>query len=420
MRIGRTLPPAAAPISKLSFLRGFQGIRRGQHEIESFRADLKDFFKVEHCFLLSSGKAALTVILRALKALNPERDEILIPAFSCYSVPSAVVRAGLKIRLADMDPHTLDYDFETLRTRLKGKDRLLAAVSIHLFGLPADISKLIETLDDPQITVIEDAAQAMGGVANDKYLGTISSAGFFSLGRGKVFSTAEGGVILTHSDELADIIHEKIKELVVKPGRGVFRLVSYALALSFFIRPSLFWLPKSIPSLKLGETIYDTRFPIDAFASFQAGLASNWRKEMASLQQMRDKNVRYWTQTLTRFPWIQPIIQLNGKMPAYPLIRFPVLIQNTFLREKLLTISEKKGLGIMPSYPGTIDTIDGLKYEFDGEDFHGAKTCADQLVTFPVHKFVSSTDRKKIVDCLNVIQADYCNSYFQTGKTQSN
>ena len=409
MRIGRTLPPAAAPISKSGFLKGFQGIRRGRHEIESFRADLKDFFKVEHCFLLSSGKAALTVILRALKALSPERDEVLIPAFSCYSVPSAVVRAGLKIRLADMDPHTLDYDFDTLDTRLKGKDRLLAAVSIHLFGLPADISKLRETIDDPQITVIEDAAQGMGGVASDKYLGTISSTGFFSLGRGKVFSTVEGGVILTRSDGLADIIQEKINELAMKPGRSVLRLVSYALALATFTHPSLFWLPKLVPTLKLGETVYNTQFPINAFSPFQAGLARNWRKETSSLQQTRGKNVRYWTQALPRFPWIQMVAQLNAKTECYPLIRFPVLIQNTFLRDKLLTISEKRGLGIMPSYPGTIDAIDEIKHEFKRDDFHGAKTCADRLVTFPVHGFVSSKDRKKIVDCLDSLQATFPN-----------
>jgi perosamine synthetase len=195
MRIGRTLPPAASPIYVLDIINGIKGLIRGQKEIERFRSELKDQYGVKHCFLVSSGKAALTLILKALHNLHPERDEVLIPAFICYSVPSAIVRAGLKVKLCDVNPDTLDFDYDQLgklvaqsskRNKLKADEaesskghiqtkdselsaisyelsanRLLAIISAHLFGLPANIDKVRDKVSDPAVTIIEDAAQVL-------------------------------------------------------------------------------------------------------------------------------------------------------------------------------------------------------------------------------------------------------------------
>src|SRR5436853_7857991 len=114
MRIGRTLPPAATPIGAWEIVSGVCGIFRGQKELDRFRSELKEHFGVKHCFLVSSGKAAFTLILLALKELSPDRDEVLIPAFTCTSVPSSVVRAGLRIRLCDLSPDSLDFDLPQL------------------------------------------------------------------------------------------------------------------------------------------------------------------------------------------------------------------------------------------------------------------------------------------------------------------
>src|SRR5918996_2100330 len=118
MRIGRTLPPAAAPITVRGIVSGICGVVHGQKELDRFRSELKEHFGVNHCFLVSSGKAALTLILLALKDLFPGRDEVLIPAFTCYSVPSSIIRAGLRIRLCDLHLDGLDFDFAQLSAML--------------------------------------------------------------------------------------------------------------------------------------------------------------------------------------------------------------------------------------------------------------------------------------------------------------
>src|SRR5947209_10297976 len=123
MRIGRTLPPAATPIGVTEIVSGVCGIFRGRTELDRFQSELKEHFGVKHCFLVSSGKAAFTLILLALKELFPDRDEVVIPAFTCYSVPSSVVRAGLRIRLCDLRPDSLDFDFAQLSAMLSEAPR---------------------------------------------------------------------------------------------------------------------------------------------------------------------------------------------------------------------------------------------------------------------------------------------------------
>lgn len=406
MLIRRILPPTAARISLVDIFNGFKGLLRGQAEIERFKSEIKKYYRVRHCFLISSGKAALTVILRALQQISPQRKEVLIPAYTCYSVPAAIVRAGLKVRLADIDPNTLDYDFADLKKSLQNKEDLLAVISPHLFGHPADIQKTRNILDDPQVTVIEDAAQAMGGTGGGGHLlGTFGDVGFFSLGRGKAFSTVEGGIIITNSDELAKEVDFFVDELPLQSVGSSLRLVAYALALAVLIHPSFFWLPKSIPGLKLGETIYNPQFSIKRFSAFQAGLAGKWQAGIAAMQAQRKKNLAYWADALSGFSWMTPIYnEGDSAKEALPLLRFPVLIHDASFRETLLDISDKHGLGIMPMYPDAIDKIHNHQFADQGRSFPGAAECSQSLVTFPVHGFVTPKDQRKIVKCLEAIQ----------------
>lgn len=405
MRIGRTVPPAAAPLSIYNLLDGFRGQLIGQPEIERFRKELKEYFQVKHCFLLSSGKAALTVILCALQSLSPNRDEVLIPAFTCFSVPSAIVRAGLKVRLADINPATLDYDFEFVHKTMNSKKRFLAVVTQDLFGLPANFEKLRGILGDSEITIIEDAAQAMGGKVKNSHLGTLGDVGFFSLGRGKAYSTVEGGVVITNSEKLAKALQFAIESSVQQSNRSRMKLIAYAFALMTLMQPPLFWFPKSLPGLKLGETIFDPQFSLKKYSSFQAGLSRNWKKKLESFQDVRKKNVLCWMKVLNRFQWLKPIESLNNiRKNVIPLLRFPVLVQNKMLRDSILMASEERGLGIMPSYPGPINTINELGFKPDAQIFLGAAESANQLLTFPVHGFITSKDRQRVIAALKLVQ----------------
>ena len=415
LRIGRSLPPAAAPFGIREIYSGICGIINGQNELGRFESELKNHFGVQHCFLVSSGKAALTLILLALKDLSPDRDEVLVPAFTCYSVPSSIIRAGLRIRLCDLHPDGLDFDFGKLSVLLRNtsplsaaedslpKDvtdsigeastdstnRLLAVIPTHLLGVPADVLRLRKLVLNSRTAVIEDAAQAMGEECKGRKLGTLGDVGFFSLGRGKAFSTVEGGVILTDRNDIAERLKHHVAGL---PPYGILELLNLflkSLLLKLFLHPLLFWIPRSIPFLKLGETFFEPNFPIRKMSSFQAGLARNQSARLQRLQDGRRKNVKRWIATLEALG-IQGLHFDNRTAPS--LIRFPVRISGLEKRKSLLRASLVRGLGIMPFYPDTIARLPELRETMGAQTFPIAERCAKELVTLPTHAYVTRED----------------------------
>jgi dTDP-4-amino-4,6-dideoxygalactose transaminase len=367
---------------------GFAAIFGGRRKLERFQRELKEHFGVKHCFLVSSGQAAFTLVLQALQKLSPGRDEVLIPAFTCYSVPASIVRAGLRIRLCDVRPDRPDFDPVLLSAIPTAK--VLAAVPTHLFGLPAEVAGLRKRLRDPGVAIVEDAAQAMGEAGEGGKLGTLGDVGFFSLGRGKALSCVEGGVILTNRDDIAAALSGILARIPRYGLPALSSLILKSAALMLLTRPGLFWLPRSLPFLRLGETLFDPRVPIRRMSSFQAGLAGHWRKKLEALREVRRRNVTRWIAVLDGTAGQEESRLLDGRTLGLP--RLPLRIRDARARESLLHESARRGLGIMPAYPTSIAAIPELKGMFGDAAFPVADRCARELVTLPTHGYLTEDD----------------------------
>lgn len=394
-RIGRTLPPAAAPICFRDLVSGVAGLFRGSEAVTRFEGELKEYFGVGHCFTVSSGKAALTAILQSLKVMYPERDEVLIPAFTCYSVPSAITRAGLKIRLCDVAADTFDFDYEQLGHLISERSRrLLCILPVHLFGIPADVARIRTLVHDRDIVIVEDAAQAMGGESGGKKLGTLGDVGFFSLGRGKALSTVEGGIIITSRDDIADNLAGAVGVLGEYCALEKAGLLLYAVALVVLLRPSLFWLPKSLPFLRLGETIYAPDFPMRKMSAFQAGLAVGWERKLHGLKRVRSEKMHNFLGRLAaRLPWLDA-----GRPPD--LLRLPWRIESGRRRANILRASEASGLGLAAAYPDSVDRIPELRACFSPFHYPAARKNAERLLTLPLHEYLTGDDIDRIAELL--------------------
>ena len=392
MRIRRELPPAATPIGIRDVISGVRGIFAGRTERKRFESELKEHFGAKHCFLVSSGKAAFTLILLALKELSPDRNEVLIPAFTCFSVPSSIVRAGLKVRLCDLDPDRLDFDFTQLST-LHSSREVLAVVPTHLFGFPADVARLRDSVRNPEIAVVEDAAQAMGETIGGTKVGTLGDVGFFSLGRGKPFSVVEGGIILTNRDDVASVLKGLVDRLPRYGFLSLLGVIARAVALMVLVHPRFFWLPRSMPFLRLGETIFDPGFRMLRMSSFQAGLARNWRERLERMRQTRKTMAGEWVAILEAG-------RIQGsrlaKRPLPGLLRFPLRIGDSEKRANLLREGAAGGLGIMPVYPTSIAAIPELSGRVEDRKFPVAERCAGELVTLPTHAYLTGEDVSRI------------------------
>lgn len=411
MRIKRTLPPAAAPMDIGAIISGLRGVKNGQKEIERFHSELKAFYQVENCYLLSSGKAALFIILKVLHHMHPDRNAVVIPAFTCYSVPSAIVKAGLKIRLCDVDQNTLDFDFDQLSDiHARESKGILAVVPTHLYGISPDIDKIRRIVCDTAITIVEDAAQGMGGMRKGKKNGSMGDVGFVSLSRGKAFSTVEGGIILTEREDIAAAIGQQVGMLPEYNLQENLILLLSSVFMVVFIHPSLFWFPKLLPFLKLGDTLFSTDFAVKKMSAFQAGLSKGWQQKLAAFNETRSTNSEYWLRFFQLLSEKSPAVAVGeagcGQCDSIfsvitdrlsqSCLRFPVKINAHFVRNRILERSEWMGLGIAPSYPDSVDGIVELIEFFRGQFYPAAKEVAEKLVTLPVHTFVNEIDQNKI------------------------
>ncbi|MBP1747630.1 MAG: putative Aminotransferase [Deltaproteobacteria bacterium] len=388
MRVRRTLPPAAVPLDFQDLWNGFKGFLAGESYDEKLKEEIRRYFNVKHVFLTSSGKASLYLMLMALKFLRPQKREVIIPAYTCFSVPSAIVRAGLTVVPCDIDASSLDFDRNILKNRTTNKT--LCVVPNHLFGVPSRMDDIIEMCRGRDVFVLEDAAQAMGSGNGEKFLGTIGDAGFFSLGRGKAVTCGSGGIIMTNSDTISAAIQNEYDRIPYPRKTESLKELAKAALMSLFIRPYLYWIPAAIPFLKLGRTVFDPDFPVQRLSSMQAGLCATWRRRLEKAMSIRKRQA---AQLCSQLKIAGP---LNSSC-VLPYLRFPVIVESRVQKRRICEAAAKKGLGITQMYPSPINEIPQIAHCFRGHSFPGARLVADRLITMPLHQFVNDRDRAEMV-----------------------
>lgn len=166
-----------------------------------FSACLAQELDIPPPLLTCSGTAALIIALRTLQRRQPDRQRIIVTAWTCPLVALAVCYCPpLKIVPCDMEYGSINFDRERLAQLCDSQT--LAIVVTHLAGRVADTAGAIQIATAQGAAVIEDAAQSMGAKNNGKSVGLAGDIGFFSLAMGKGLTTAEGGVLFSHSAEL--------------------------------------------------------------------------------------------------------------------------------------------------------------------------------------------------------------------------
>ncbi len=165
-----------------------------------------------------SGTAALVVALTALSEQEPGRDEIIAPAYTCPLVALAAAHCGLRLRVCDLRPASLDLCPNALAA-LCGP-RTLAVLPTHLAGRVTDVAPVRALAHAAGARVIEDAAQALG--AREQGGACIGTTGsdmvFFSLAVGKGLTIYEGGALVVADPGLRAACARAAR--TVAPGAG--------------------------------------------------------------------------------------------------------------------------------------------------------------------------------------------------------
>jgi perosamine synthetase len=377
----RFLPPSATPIPLRDVFAGLSKCM-GTGALNEFRKDICQYFGVRNCYFASSGRAALSLVLQSLHRLDPKRDEVLLPAFTSFSVPSAVAHAGLKISLYDLDRATLSPDIESLRMAVN--DRSLCMVVCHLYGYPCDMDNVMQVADQFGLPVIDDAAQAMGATFAGQPVGTFGEAGLFSLSRGKNISTVDGGILVTNSPRIAaELERRKLAPVGIDKHLS---LVFRSAVLSIMLHPQLYGIPAKISSLKLGASFFNPEFPENRLTSFQAGIGRRMLRRLKSINASRRLKAALLARELSSQVILPQIVPTAD--PVF--LRLPVYVSNAAAAARI-------NRGIVRSYPAPLNEIDPLKpFLANQGTFPNAANLSRQIVTLPTHRYLNAADIREI------------------------
>lgn len=154
---------------------------------------------VRHAVAVNSGTTALIAALDVLD-VKPG-DEVVTSPFTFVATLNAILAAGATARFADISADDFCVDPDAVAAEIGPKAKVL--MPVHLYGQMADMGKLAPLAEQHGLRVVEDAAQAVGASLDGRAAGSYG-VGCFSLYATKNVTTAEGGVITTDDDAIAD------------------------------------------------------------------------------------------------------------------------------------------------------------------------------------------------------------------------
>jgi dTDP-4-amino-4,6-dideoxygalactose transaminase len=173
--------------------------------VEAFEREIAERTGVAHAVAVSSGTAALHLALVAL-GVGPGQL-VAVPTLTFAATANAVAYTGAEPVFVDVDPQTGNIDPQLLAELCDDLDeaggRLRAVLPVDLFGRCAEYDKLLPLCDHHGISVVEDAAEALGSTYRGRPAGSFGIAGVVSFNGNKVMTTSGGGMLLTDDGALA-------------------------------------------------------------------------------------------------------------------------------------------------------------------------------------------------------------------------
>lgn len=160
-------------------------------QCQLFEKEFSQYMSSGPSLLLTSGTNAL---LNGLKSLGVgEGDEVLVPSFTFVATPAAVVQAGAKVVLVNIN-ESLTMCPADLKKKITPNTK--AIIPVHMDGLHCEMELILAIAKEHKLLVIEDVAQAVGGSYKGKKLGTFGEAGCFSFNADKIITCGEGGAVI--------------------------------------------------------------------------------------------------------------------------------------------------------------------------------------------------------------------------------
>ena len=170
-------------------------------KLDEFEQAFCDYTGMKRAVAVNSGTSGLFLCMKALGI--GEGDEVITTPFTFIASTTSIMMVGAKPVFVDIDPVTLNIDPAKIEEKITDKTR--AVLPVTVFGNPAGIDKVCKIAEKHNLAVIEDSCEGLGSELGGRKVGSFGTMSLFAFYPNKQITTGEGGIILTNSDELADM-----------------------------------------------------------------------------------------------------------------------------------------------------------------------------------------------------------------------
>jgi dTDP-4-amino-4,6-dideoxygalactose transaminase len=336
----------------------------GPH-VANLEAQIAKYCQTPFACGVSSGTDALLISLMA--AGIGEKDRVITTPFTFFATAGAIARTGARPVFADIDPDTYNISpahVQSVLDDMRGEDkaRVKAIIPVHLYGQCADMDPLLEIAEKYSLTVIEDAAQAIGAEYKGKRAGSMGDFGCFSFFPSKNLGAFGDGGVVTACSESMD---QRLKTLRVHGSN-----------------------PKYYHSLIGGN------FRLD---EIQAAMVAIKLKRLDKWTEARAANAAHYRELFNSRGLDgvigTPVEKESRHIYNQFVIRTPK--KRNGLRDFLL----KEGIGNEIYYPVPLHLQECFRFlGYQRGDFPESESAAEQTLALPIYPELSEKAREYIVD----------------------
>lgn len=342
----------------------------------------------DQIFCYWKGRVALYTALKAIGV--KEKDEVILPAFTCVVVPNAIIYLGAKPVYVDIDKESLNTTLSNIQAATTVKTKCILIQ--NTFGLSSEVDEIVAFAKSKGIVTIEDCTHGFGGTYQNRPNGVRSDFAFFSTQWNKPFSTGVGGFLLVNNLDYLKSVNE-VNKLLIKPGfkKSIIlkMLISFKKA---FLGDRTYWfflklyrfLSKmglvvgSSSGSEISSTVMDDNYFMGATkVQFSEGLRA--LNHLDELMLLRKKNAAIYSSFL----------KSNGKIYVkeifnenHSFLKYPILIKD---RVSFLAKAEKASVRLGDWFLSPIHPVESEfeKWFLDPENFPNAAYVSKHVLNLP-------------------------------------
>jgi len=198
--------------------------------------------KSDKTFFFYRGGVALYALLKSMQVA--QNDQVILPSFTCPAVPYPIMRLGAKPVYVDIDPITFNIDPGKIEAKITRQTK--AIIVQHTFGVPAEMTPILDIARRHNLWIIEDSCHAFGSRYRGQQVSTFGDAAIYSFGWYKPVVLGVGGAAVVNNPRLKTKMGEIYAHFTTPSLKELLALYPQYLVYNLLVKPSRFWFMKKV------------------------------------------------------------------------------------------------------------------------------------------------------------------------------